>query len=338
MSKLDYPRDMVGYGANPPNANWPDGARLALSFVINYEEGGESCILHGDDRSETLLAQGIGEPPVMAGRDIEAESIFEYGSRAGFWRLMRLFAKFDFPVTFYAVGMALESNPDAARAMVELGHEIATHGYRWVEYQHVSEAREREDIRRTIEVQQRVTGTRPVGYYGGRMSANTRRLVVEEGANTGVIESLLPSWRSSTIELQNVRSSLGLDVVGSVTFGALSQGELSLALNTALPTNLQEEALADWLDRKIDAQQKLSEYLTGQAVYLSDGDKTVGDWLRLQRQEQEERERQEAERRQSGTNYDFTTMLAAELSEIDVGTLTDDQFDAWEKRMDELGL
>jgi len=181
MSKLDYPRDMVGYGANPPNANWPDGARLALSFVINYEEGGESCILHGDDRSETLLAQGIGEPPVMAGRDIEAESIFEYGSRAGFWRLMRLFAKFDFPVTFYAVGMALESNPDAARAMVELGHEIATHGYRWVEYQHVSEAREREDIRRTIEVQQRVTGTRPVGYYGGRMSANTRRLVVEEG-------------------------------------------------------------------------------------------------------------------------------------------------------------
>jgi len=165
-----------------------------------------------------------------------------------------------------------------------------------------------------------------------------RRLVVEEGANTGVIESLLPSWRSSTIELQNVRSSLGLDVVGSVTFGALSQGELSLALNTALPTNLQEEALADWLDRKIDAQQKLSEYLTGQAVYLSDGDKTVGDWLRLQRQEQEERERQEAERRQSGTNYDFTTMLAAELNEIDVGALTDDQFDAWEKRMDELGL
>ena len=165
-----------------------------------------------------------------------------------------------------------------------------------------------------------------------------KRLVVEEGANTGVIESLLPSWRSSTIELQNVRSSLGLDVVGSVTFGALSQGELSLALNTALPTNLQEEALADWLDRKIDAQQKLSEYLTGQAVYLSDGDKTVGDWLRLQRQEQEERERQEAERRQSGTNYDFTTMLAAELNEIDVGALTDDQFDAWEKRMDELGL
>mgnify|MGYP003676674065 CR=1 FL=1 len=165
-----------------------------------------------------------------------------------------------------------------------------------------------------------------------------RRLVVEEGANTGVIESLLPSWRSSTIELQNVRSSLGLDVVGSVTFGALSQGELSLALNTALPTNLQEEALADWLDRKIDAQQKLSEYLTRQAVYLSDGDKTVGDWLRLQRQEQEERERQEAELRQSGTNYDFTTMLAAELNEIDVGALTDDQFDAWEKRMDELGL
>ena len=165
-----------------------------------------------------------------------------------------------------------------------------------------------------------------------------RRLVVEEGANTGVIESLLPSWRSSTIELQNVRSSLGLDVVGSVTFGALSQGELSLALNTALPTNLQEEALADWLDRKIDAQQKLSEYLTRQAVYLSDGDKTVGDWLRFEKEYQEKRERQEAEQRQSGTNYDFTNMSAADMAEIDVGTLTDDQFDAWEKRMDELGL
>lgn len=181
MSNLDYPRDMVGYGANPPNPQWPGGARLALSFVINYEEGGESCVLHGDDRSETLLAQAIGEAPVMAGRDIEAESIFEYGSRAGFWRLMRLFGKFNFPVTFYAVGMALERNPEAARAMVSLGHEIATHGYRWVEYQYVSQAREREDIRLTIEAQQRVTGTRPVGYYGGRMSANTRRLVVEEG-------------------------------------------------------------------------------------------------------------------------------------------------------------
>lgn len=165
-----------------------------------------------------------------------------------------------------------------------------------------------------------------------------KRLVVEEGANTGVIESLLPSWRASTIELQNVRSSLGLDVVGSVTFGALSAGELSLALNTALPTNLQEEALAAWLDRKIDAQQKLSEYLTRQAVYLSDGDKTVGDWLRFEKEYQEKRERQEAERRQSGTNYDFTNMSAADMAEIDVSTLTGDQFDAWEERMDELGL
>ena len=163
-------------------------------------------------------------------------------------------------------------------------------------------------------------------------------MVVEEGANTGVIESLLPSWRASTIELQNVRSSLGLDVVGSVTFGALSAGELSLALNTALPTNLQEEALAAWLDRKIDAQQKLSEYLTRQAVYLSDGDKTVGDWLRFEKEYQEKRERQEAEQRQSGTNYDFTNMSAADMAEIDVSTLTGDQFDAWEKRMDELGL
>ena len=165
-----------------------------------------------------------------------------------------------------------------------------------------------------------------------------KRLVLEEGANTGVIADRLPNWKDSTIALDTVKNELGLDVVGSVTFGALSAGELSLALNTALPTNLQEEALAAWLDRKIDAQQKLSEYLTRQAVYLSDGDKTVGDWLRFEKEYQEKRERQEAEQRQSGTNYDFTNMSAADMAEIDVGTLTSDQFDAWEERMDELGL
>ena len=187
MSSNRYPRDLIGYGASPPHANWPDNARIAVSFVINYEEGGESCILHGDDCSETLLAQAIGEAPVMAGRDVEAETIFEYGSRAGFWRLMRLFAKYEMPVTFYAVGMALERNPDGARAMIDAGHEIASHGYRWIEYQYAAEEREREDMRLTIEAQERVTGSRPVGFYAGRASANTRRLVVEEGGFSTIL-------------------------------------------------------------------------------------------------------------------------------------------------------
>jgi len=165
-----------------------------------------------------------------------------------------------------------------------------------------------------------------------------KRLVQEEGANTGVIANRLPNWKDSTIALATVKNELGLDVVGSVTFGALSQGELTLALNTALPTNLSEDALVDWIDRKIIAQRKLQDYLYGQAIYLADGDKTIGDWLRKQRDEKEERDRIEAEQRQSGTNYDFTNMSAADMAEIDVSTLTGDQFDAWEKRMDELGL
>jgi hypothetical protein len=165
-----------------------------------------------------------------------------------------------------------------------------------------------------------------------------RRLVVEEGANTGVIADRLPNWKASSVALETVKNELGLDVVGSVTFGALSQGELSLALNTALPTNLTEDALVDWIDRKIAAQRKLQDYLYAQAIYLSDGDKTIGDWLRSQKDEQEERERIEAERRQSGTNYDFSTMPKNKILEIDIDTLDSDQFEAWEKRMDELGL
>ncbi len=165
-----------------------------------------------------------------------------------------------------------------------------------------------------------------------------RRLVVEEGANTGVIADRLPNWKASTVALDTVKNELGLDVVGSVTFGALSQGELTLALNTALPTNLTEDALVDWIDRKIEAQRKLQDYLYAQAIYLSDGDKTIGDWLRSQKAEQEERERIEAERRQSGTNYNFTTMPKNEILEIDIDTLDSAQFEAWEKRMDELGL
>ena len=165
-----------------------------------------------------------------------------------------------------------------------------------------------------------------------------KRLVVEENANTGVIADKLPNWKASSVALETVKNELGLDVVGAVTFGALSKGELDLALNTALPTNLTEDALVDWIDRKIVAQQKLQKYLYNQAIYLADGDKTIGDWLRTQRDEKEERERIEAERRQAGTDFDFSTMPKNELLEIDIDTLDSDQFEAWEKRMDELGL
>lgn len=165
-----------------------------------------------------------------------------------------------------------------------------------------------------------------------------KRLILEEGANTGVIANRLPNWKASTIALDTVKNELGLDVVGSVTFGALSEGELNLALSTALPTNLSEEDLVDWIDRKISAQGKLQDYLYAQAIYLSDGDKTIGDWLRSQKDEKEERDRTEAERRQSGTNYNFTTMPKEEILQIDIDTLDSAQFDKWEKRMDELGL
>lgn len=165
-----------------------------------------------------------------------------------------------------------------------------------------------------------------------------KRLILEEGANTGVIADRLPNWKASTIALDTVKNELGLDVVGSVTFGALSEGELNLALSTALPTNLSEEDLVDWIDRKIVAQQKLQDYLYAQARFLSSGDKTLADWLDEAEARKEESDRIEAERRQSGTNYNFTTMPKEEILQIDIDTLDSAQFDKWEKRMDELGL
>ena len=165
-----------------------------------------------------------------------------------------------------------------------------------------------------------------------------KRLVLEEGANTGVIADRLPNWKASTVALDTVKNELGLDVVGSVTFGALSQGELTLALNTALPTNLNEDALVDWIDRKIAAQRKLQDYLYAQARFLSAGDKTLADWLDEAEARQEERERIAASRAQAGTNFDFPTMTESEILEVDIDALDSDQFDAFEKRMKELGL
>ncbi len=174
----DYPRDMIGYGANPPEANWPGGARLALSFVINYEEGGENNILHGDQASETFLSEIIGAKAYEA-RHMSMESMYEYGSRAGFWRLHRLFQRFRLPVTVYGVAMAMERNPDVVNAMLDADWEIASHGYRWIDYQFVPEQTEREHMASAIEIHEKLTGSKPLGWYTGRDSPNTRNLVLE---------------------------------------------------------------------------------------------------------------------------------------------------------------
>jgi putative urate catabolism protein len=192
-----YPRDLIGYGRNPPNPRWPGDARIAASFVLNYEEGGENSILHGDAASEAFLSEVVGAQPVPGARNLNMESMFEYGSRVGFWRIMRLFAERGLHFTAYAVGMAIERHPDAARAMVEAGHEIASHGYRWIDYQNVDVERERADLQRAIAAQVAATGARPLGWYLGRGSANTRRLVVEEGGFLYDCDSYndeLPYW------------------------------------------------------------------------------------------------------------------------------------------------
>ena len=175
-----YPRDMVGYGRNPPFADWPHGARIAVQFVLNYEEGGESSVLHGDAASEQFLSEIIGAPAFTA-RHMSMESIYEYGSRAGVWRILREFERRQLPLTIFAVAMALERHPELTAAFGELGHEIACHGWRWIHYQDVEENVEREHLRLAIDVVKRITGQAPLGWYTGRNSPHTRRLVVEQG-------------------------------------------------------------------------------------------------------------------------------------------------------------
>ncbi|MCC4603230.1 allantoinase PuuE [Xanthomonas campestris] len=174
-------RDLVGYGATPPAAHWPGGARIAVQFVINYEEGAENCVLNGDAGSEAFLSEMVGAQAQPAARAMAMESLYEYGSRAGFWRLHRLFAARGVPVTVFGVANALAANPDAVAAMQAADWEIASHGLRWIDYQHVDEATERAHIARAIAVHTRVTGSRPLGWYQGRTSPNTARLVAEEG-------------------------------------------------------------------------------------------------------------------------------------------------------------
>ena len=197
MCPVTYPRDLVGYGCKPPHPHWPGDARIAVQFVINYEEGGENCILHGDATSEAFLSEIIAAEPMPGVRHMNMESIYEYGSRAGFWRLHRIFTRRELPLTVYGVATALERNQPVVAAMNEAGWEIASHGLRWIDYQFVDEAIEREHIHNAISIHTRVTGSRPVGWYTGRTSPNTRRLVIEAGGFLYDADSYaddLPYW------------------------------------------------------------------------------------------------------------------------------------------------
>lgn len=176
-----YPRDLVGYGRNPPQAAWPGGAKLALQFVINYEEGGENTILDGDPASEAFLSEIVGAQPLAGRRHMNMESIYEYGSRAGFWRLWRAFTSRGLPVTVYGVTAALVRNPEAVAAMREADWEIASHALRWVDYQDMPVEEERRQLQEAIRLHTQATGSRPLGWYTGRTSPQTRQLVMEEG-------------------------------------------------------------------------------------------------------------------------------------------------------------
>jgi putative urate catabolism protein len=192
-----YPRDMIGYGRTPPDPRWPGEARIAVQFVLNYEEGAENSILHGDAGSESLLTEFGFVQPRIGERSLPVESMYEYGSRVGFWRLHAFFTSRSIPLTVNGVAMALERNPEAAAAMVNAGWEISSHGHRWIDHHGMPEDVEREHIRRAIEVQTRVTGSRPLGYFLGRRSEHTVRLVAEEGGFVYSQDSYadeLPYW------------------------------------------------------------------------------------------------------------------------------------------------
>jgi len=197
VTDKNYPRDLCGYGQQPPAANWPDDARIAVQFVINYEEGAENCVLHGDEHSEAFLSEIVNAHPLANQRHMNMESIYEYGARAGFWRLHRMFTERELPVTVFGVAMALQRNPEAVAAMLDANWEIASHGYRWIDYQEVDEATEREHLQKAIDIHRDVTGERPSGWYLGRCSPRSHRLVAEEGGftyNADCYSDDVPYW------------------------------------------------------------------------------------------------------------------------------------------------
>jgi putative urate catabolism protein len=217
-SDAGYRRDLRGYGRKVPDARWPGGARIALQFVLNYEEGGENCVLHGDAGSERFLSE-MFDPPSFAARHLSMESIYEYGARAGVWRVLREFETRGLPLTVFGVAMALQRNPEVASAFVELGHEIACHGLRWIHYQDVDEALEREHMAQGMRIVERLTGTRPLGWYTGRDSPATRRLVADYGGfeyDSDYYGDDLPFW----LQVQRTDGSLAPHLVVPYTLDA----------------------------------------------------------------------------------------------------------------------
>ena len=175
-----YPRDMIGYGSKVPKVVWPNNARLALQIVLNYEEGAENNILHGDKHSETFLSEIIGAQ-AFKDRHINMESMYEYGSRRGFWRLHKLFQEKKIPITIFGVAMALERNPEVCKAIKNGNYEVACHGWRWIDYQNVKKSNEKKDMKLAIKTIKKIFGNRPLGWYTGRCSPNTRDLVFDDG-------------------------------------------------------------------------------------------------------------------------------------------------------------
>jgi allantoinase len=206
-----YPRDLVGYGAQVPHAQWPGGARIALQFVLNYEEGGENAVLHGDPASEQFLSE-MFNPAAFPARHMSMEGIYEYGSRAGVWRILREFEARGLPLTIFGVSMALQRHPELTAAFKSLGHEIACHGWRWISYQNVDEATEREHMRISMDIIKELTGERPLGWYTGRDSPNTHRLVADYGGfayDSDYYGDDLPFW----MEVQKTDGSIAPQLI-----------------------------------------------------------------------------------------------------------------------------
>ncbi|MGE4594762.1 MAG: allantoinase PuuE [Gammaproteobacteria bacterium] len=192
-----YPRNMIGYGRQPVHPHWPQKARIALQFVLNYEEGGENCVLHGDKTSEAFLSEIVGAKPYNGVRHMSMESIYEYGSRVGVWRILHLFKEFDIPITVFAVAVAIARNPELAAYLVEEDVDICAHGFRWIDYQFVDENTEREHLSSCVSILEEMLGKRPTGWYTGRNSPNTRKLVMEEGGflyDSDSYDDDLPYW------------------------------------------------------------------------------------------------------------------------------------------------
>jgi putative urate catabolism protein len=222
---LPYPRDLAGYGRDVPHARWPDGARIAVQFVLNYEEGGENSVLHGDDASEQFLSE-MFNPAAYPARHISMEGIYEYGSRAGVWRILREFERRGLPLTVFGVATALERCPDVAAALRELGHEMACHGLKWIHYQNVDEATERAHMAQAMTIMERLGGERPLGWYTGRDSPNTRRLVADFGGfeyDSDYYGDDLPFW-------MKVRKSDGSDTHQLIVPYTLDCNDMRFAL------------------------------------------------------------------------------------------------------------